>query len=95
MIQNQKGFYAPNPTHSMFINVGEIDEHLEFLVAAEIAKKEGSVVKVEMNKLGPIRVLGKGTVSKPLHLHVESITEKAREKIEAAGGKVITESPEE
>ena len=95
MIENQKGFTAPNPTHSMFINVGEIDEHLDFLVAAEIAKKEGSKVIVEISKLGPIKVLGKGTITNAIQLHAESVTERAKEKIEAAGGKVITDSPEE
>ncbi|MHA1444234.1 MAG: uL15 family ribosomal protein [Candidatus Hodarchaeales archaeon] len=94
MILSQKGFTAPNPTHSMFINVGEIDEHIEFLIAAEIAEKEGSTLKVDINKLGPIKVLGKGLVTHSINLHANSITEKAKEKIEAAGGKVITDPAE-
>ncbi|MCK4848732.1 MAG: uL15 family ribosomal protein, partial [Candidatus Heimdallarchaeota archaeon] len=94
MILSQKGFYAPNPTRSMFINVGEIDEHIEFLIAAEIAEKEGSTIKVDINKLGPIKVLAKGTITTPINLHANSITEKAKAKIEAAGGKVITDSAE-
>ena len=95
MILSQKGFISPNPTHSMFINVGEIDEHIEFLIAAEIAEKEGTKIKVDINKLGPVKVLGKGLVTHPFNLHANLITEKAKEKIEAAGGKVIADPTEE
>ncbi|MHA1947593.1 MAG: uL15 family ribosomal protein [Candidatus Hodarchaeales archaeon] len=95
MILSQKGFSSSNPTHSMFINVGEIDEHIEFLIAAEIAEKEGSKIKVDINKLGPVKVLGKGLVTHPFNLHANLITEKAKEKIEAAGGKVIADPTEE
>jgi large subunit ribosomal protein L15 len=94
MILSQKGFTTPNPTHSMFINVGEIDEHIEFLIAAEIAEKKGTKVKVDINKLGPIKVLGKGLVRHSFDLHANNITEKAKAKIEAAGGKVITDQKE-
>jgi len=95
MILSQKGFTSPNPTHSMFINVGEIDEHIEFLIGAEIAEKEGTKIKVDINKLGPVKVLGKGLVTHPFNLHANLITEKAKEKIEAAGGKVIADPTEE
>jgi large subunit ribosomal protein L15 len=92
MILDQKGFVSPNPSSSMFINIGEINEQLEFLLAAEIAKKEGSTIVVDMNKIGPIKILGRGMVTHPIHLHAGIITAKAQEKIEAAGGKVITGS---
>ncbi len=95
MILDQKGFTSPNPTASMFINVGEINEQLDFLLAVEIAKKDGKIITVDMNKLGPIKVLGKGLVTHPIHLQTNSITPTAQEKIESAGGKVITETVEE
>ena len=94
MILNQKGFTSPNPTPSMFINIGEIDEQLDFLLAAEIAQKDGKNVVVDMNKIGQVKILGKGLVRNSIHLHTNAITEKAQKKIEAAGGKVITESSE-
>ena len=40
------------------------------------------------NSKEPVVVLGRGTVDKPLHLHVHRISKSAREKIEAAGGTV-------
>ena len=95
MILDQKGFTSPNPTASMFINIGDINEQLDFLMAVEIAKKEGKNIIIDMDKLGPIKVLGKGLVTHPIHLHSNSITTTAQEKIESAGGKVLTEPPKE
>jgi large subunit ribosomal protein L15 len=94
MILDQKGFTSPNPTSVMFINIGEINEQLEFLLAAEIASKKGKAFVVDMNKIGPVKILGKGMVTQPIHLHAGTITAKAQEKIEAAGGKVFTEPVE-
>ncbi|MFX0171505.1 MAG: uL15 family ribosomal protein [Candidatus Hodarchaeota archaeon] len=95
MIRNQRGFVVPNRSASMTINVGDIDEQLEFLTAAEIAKKEGRVFKVDINKLGYKKVLGKGLVQHPLHIHAQTITSKAQKKIEAAGGKSFPSSTTE
>jgi len=50
--------------------------------SSEIAEKEGSKIKVDINKLGPIKVLGKGLVTHPFNLHANLITEKAKEKID-------------
>ncbi|MHA1542329.1 MAG: 50S ribosomal protein L15, partial [Candidatus Hodarchaeales archaeon] len=80
MILSQKGFTSPNPTHSVFINVGEIDEHIEFLIGAEIAEKEGTKIKVDIKKKKQVKVIGKGLVTHPFNLHANLITEKKKKK---------------
>jgi large subunit ribosomal protein L15 len=58
--------------------------------------KKGSVVDVRTliasglikNPLSGIKVLGEGTIGYPLTLKVHSLSKVAKEKIEAAGGKV-------
>ena len=95
MIQSQKGFTVPNPSIIHSINIGEIDEQLEFLLAAEVAKKEGTTFKVDVGKVGYKKVLGKGQVKNPLHVYAQYISPKAQEKIEAAGGKVFPEKSSE
>ncbi len=90
MIRRQRGFISPNPSYVQLINIGEIDEEIDFLLAAEIAEKEGSVIKVDIDKLGPTKVLGKGLVRNPLHVYAQKISPKAQEKIEAAGGKIFS-----
>lgn len=95
MIQSQKGFTVPNPSTTQSINIGEIDEQLEFLLAAEVAEKKGSTFRVDIGKVGYKKVLGKGLVKHPLHIYAQHISPKAKEKIEAAGGKIFPENASE
>jgi large subunit ribosomal protein L15 len=93
VIKSQKGFYVPNtPSTDSSINVGSIDAQLDLLLAKEIAKKEGSVFKIDVTELGYSKVMGKGIVSHPFHLYAEKITPRAQEKIQAAGGKAFPSS---
>lgn len=57
------------------INVGELN------------KFEG---EVNLKEMGYDKLLGAGYVNKPLNVIVDEATKKAVEKIESAGGKVIT-----
>lgn len=93
MIRNKKGFVVPNtPSSDLSINIGDIDEQLDLLLANSIAKKEGSVVKIDITEMGFSKVMGKGIVRHPFHLYAKNITTRAQEKIEAAGGKVFPSS---
>jgi large subunit ribosomal protein L15 len=93
VIKSQKGFSVPNtPSTDSSINVGSIDAQLDLLLAKEIAKKEGSVFKIDVTELGYSKVMGKGIVSHPFHLYAEKITPRAQEKIQAAGGKAFPSS---
>ncbi len=49
--------------------------------------------EVKLKDLGYDKLLGKGTISKPITVHVDLISVKAREKLEAAGGKIIESKP--
>ncbi|MFX1285470.1 MAG: uL15 family ribosomal protein [Promethearchaeota archaeon] len=91
LIRNKKGFNTPNiPSSYLSINVGDIDEQLDLLLTKNIAIKEGSIIKIDITKLGYSKVIGKGSVKHPFHLYAKKITTKAQEKIEAAGGKAFT-----
>jgi large subunit ribosomal protein L15 len=93
MIRNQKGFTTPKTSSQEYsVNVGDIDEQIELLLAKEIAIKEGSKIKIDVRDLGYTKVMGKGLVKHSFNLHTETVTSRAQEKIEAAGGKVILHS---
>lgn len=95
MIRNKKGFTVPKTKSAhLSINIGEIDEQLDILVSKNIAKKETSVVKIDVSKLGYDKVIGKGVVRHSLHLYAKNFTPRAKEKIEAAGGKIFPTSTE-
>ena len=96
MIRRKKGFTTPNvPSSNLSVNIGDIDEQLDLLLTKNIAIKEGSVVKIDVAKLGYSKVMGKGFVKHPFHIYAEKITPKALEKIETAGGKAFPSSSPE
>lgn len=74
------------------VNVGELEEMLEKLMAEGKAEKKGDDIYLDTHELGIDKILGKGTVTKKLMLKVDSISKIAQEKIERVGGRVEVES---
>ena len=68
------------------INVGEIDQNAEKLST----EKQEKLLVIDLHKHGYTKVLGTGKVTKPLLVKAEIFSEKAKEKIEKAGGKTVT-----
>ncbi|NHJ02225.1 MAG: 50S ribosomal protein L15 [Candidatus Heimdallarchaeota archaeon] len=96
MILDQKGFTTHSTDRKQAsINIGQLDEQIELLLAGDYAKKEGSHIKIDLRELGFSKVLGKGIVTNSLHVYADTITPKAEEKIEAAGGKTFSSTSEE
>lgn len=54
-------------------------------------EKEGKLF-IDLQSLGYTKLLGAGKVTKPLAVKVPSCSESAGEKIEGAGGEVLTEA---
>ncbi len=77
------------------INVGELDEKVDAWLKEGLARKEGERIVVNLTELGYNVLLGKGRVTKPLHVIVPRATEKAVEKIRSAGGEVTILGGEE
>lgn len=80
-----EGFTPPNQVTYNEINVSQLGR---FKANSEVSPQ----TLAEANMLGkpknPVVILGEGKISVPLNVRVHRITKKAREKIEAAGGKV-------
>ncbi len=74
------------------INVDDIDEIIDRLVELGLASKEGDRYSVDLTALGYTKLLGRGTITKPVEVKVQSATETAIQKIEEAGGKVVLEA---
>jgi len=64
---------------SRTINVGHL---------AEYAEKKG-LKEVDATSLGYPKILGGGSITRPLTIKASKFTEKAKTKIEAAGGKAV------
>jgi len=69
------------------VNIGDIDEAADRLVARGLATMTGKKYNIDVSKLEIDRILGSGKVSRKLNLTgVKFITSKAREKVTGAGG---------
>ncbi|MBE0523667.1 MAG: 50S ribosomal protein L15 [Methanosarcinales archaeon] len=87
------GFKRPQKSisYESIVNVGELDELVQQLVVEGLAQKNGDVFHINLIDLEyPIdKVLGNGTITKPMVITVSKCSAKAEYKIEEAGGKVI------
>lgn len=73
------------------VNVGQIDESVEALVADGLAEESGEGYRVDLSDFGVDKLLGSGQVRNELHLVVEDASESAVDKVEDAGGEVESE----
>jgi large subunit ribosomal protein L15 len=71
------------------INVSELSEQIETFVSLGFAAKEGDTYNINLTDAGIDKLLGNGNISVPVNVTVAQISEKAREKIAAAGGSVV------
>jgi large subunit ribosomal protein L15 len=81
----------------VIVNVGEIDEAIEQLVADGFAEKKGGAFHIDLANIGIEKVLGSGKVTKPLFITASEFSSSARKKIEDAKGKATAgaEPPKE
>ena len=82
----------------VIVNVGEIDEAIEQLVADGAAEKRGDAFHIDLTNIGIEKVLGSGKVTKPLFITAGEFSSSAKQKIEEFKGKAIelagkTETP--
>jgi large subunit ribosomal protein L15 len=84
------GFKRPQCTveANRTINVGELSEKIETFVSMGFASKEGNAYKLDLTEAGIDKLLGNGNIDFAINVTVDSVSEKAREKIEAAGGSI-------
>jgi large subunit ribosomal protein L15 len=77
------------------LNIGRLQERLDDFVAEGVASKQGKSFNVDLTKTEYSKLIGAGRVSVKLNVKVDSCSRKAREKVEAAGGRVETPTPVE
>ncbi|RLI12578.1 50S ribosomal protein L15 [Candidatus Bathyarchaeota archaeon] len=73
-----------NKSDIRIINLKELEE----LAFQRVAGKEKEILDLE--KMGYDKLLGTGKLSLPVIVKVSACSQRARERIEAAGGKVLT-----
>ncbi len=92
----KRGFKNPTGRGELkTIDLEELDAIVVKLAASGQVKKEGDLVVVNLSEMGYDRLLGSGRITSKVKVIVPSASEKAIEKIKAAGGQVVTEEQEE
>ena len=82
--EGEKGFTSPTRKKIFSINIRDLET-----LAFKQNKKE-----IDVGAFGFQKVLGPGKISIPLEVKAKSFSASAKEKIEAAGGKAISEEAE-
>ena len=96
------GFKRPQKviSYKSIVNIGELDEMAQQLVLDEQARKEGDVYYINLAELEyPIdKLLGTGKAAKSMIITVADCSDKARSRIEEAGGRIeeyLLQEPEQ
>ena len=83
----KRGFKNPFRKEYQVVNLDRLnalfDEGAE--VDREALRAKGLIKKADK----PVKILARGEISKPLTVKVDAVSASAKEKIEAAGGKVL------
>jgi len=85
------GFKRPQEMVSAKItmNVGDVDQNVDKLVADGFAEKKGDKTVVNLSNMGIDKLLGFGNVSKKYEIVVADSSERAKQKVESAGGAIV------
>jgi large subunit ribosomal protein L15 len=75
----KRGFASPKPKELKSINLKELDK----------IARERNLEKINVLELGYEKVLGEGSLSRPLTIEAKSFSKQAIKKIEEVGGKVL------
>jgi len=82
------GFVNKNPTRLTAIDIGDIDQMADDLVAAGKAALDGDAIVIDAGQIGIDKILGGGQVTKKMNISALSVTDRARQKIEENGGRI-------
>jgi len=86
------GFTNPFRVEYQVINVGMLDDLIkrQVITTDQITPELLFELRIVNNKRMPIKILGNGEISAKLQVTADKFTESAKQKIESAGGTVIT-----
>ena len=84
------GFKRAWVKRPLTMNVGELDQVLDRLLAQNLARKMDDGIHIDLNSLGVGKLLGAGKVETTLILKVAAHSEAALQKVEAAKGRIVS-----
>jgi large subunit ribosomal protein L15 len=79
--------FEPFRTHTQPVNLDDLEKRFDPGASVDLAAL--SAAGLATRKGVPVKVLGRGELSKPLTVHAHKFSKSARERIEAAGGTIV------
>ena len=80
--------FEPFRTHTQPVNLSDLERRFE--AGAEVTPETLRAAGLATRRDVPVKILGKGSLSKELSVSAHGFSKSAREAIEAAGGSVTT-----
>jgi len=80
----KRGFRNPSRTEMAVVNLSQLEA---FPSGSEVTPEQLLQRGLVREKDTPIKILGDGSLSKPLTVRAHGFSSRAKEKIEASGGK--------
>ena len=78
----KRGFRSRNPLRYQIINLKDLSRVDDKVITPEVLEK----FRLIKNKKKPVKILGEGSVSRPITVKGTAISKTAKEKIQQAGG---------
>ena len=79
--------FEPFRTHTQPVNLDDLEQRFDSGASVDLAALQAAGLATR--KGIPVKVLGRGELSKPLTVHAHRFSKTARERIEAAGGTIV------
>ena len=84
------GFVNQTECKNKIIDVGDLDQVLDRLVASGLATVDGDIFVIDAEQIGIDKILGGGKVTHKMNITAEAFSETAKAKIEEMGGQALT-----
>lgn len=92
--KGKKGFYPVSASHpTRALNLFQLSGLVDRLVAEKKAQLAGDKVVVDLKELGFSKLLGGGSISRPVQVKVDKCSEGAAKKLKEAGGEILNPAP--
>ncbi len=85
----EKGFTPPNQKYTQAISIGDLTQQVDNYTFKGLVKESEGKTEVNLASAGYTKLLSQGTVNKPLRIIVHHTSERAAQKIVAAGGEIV------
>ncbi|MBI2106332.1 50S ribosomal protein L15 [Candidatus Woesearchaeota archaeon] len=86
----RKGFYSISRKDINAVNINFIEENISKLIQEKLAHEKDGAMEIDLEKIGFNKLLSSGNPSRKYKIIAKYFSEKAKKKIESAGGEIIS-----